>query len=54
VAWVNAHLITFGGPLFLAGRSGDLFGRKRLFLTDPVVFTTALLLWGLANRQNLE
>ena len=29
---VNAYLITFGGLLLLAGRLGDLIGRKRVFM----------------------
>ena len=33
LTWViNAFLITFGSFLLLAGRLGDLFGRKRVFL----------------------
>ncbi len=33
LAWVvNAYLISFGGLLLLAGRLGDLIGRKRVFL----------------------
>ena len=33
LAWVvNAYLITFGGLLLLAGRLGDLLGRKRIFM----------------------
>jgi MFS family permease len=33
LAWVmNAYLIAFGGLLLLAGRLGDLIGRKRMFL----------------------
>ena len=33
LAWVvNAYLIAFGGLLMLAGRLGDLIGRKRVFL----------------------
>ena len=34
LAWVvNAYLITFGGLLLLAGRLGDLIGRKTLFMS---------------------
>jgi EmrB/QacA subfamily drug resistance transporter len=54
LAWVvNAYLIAFGGLLLLAGRLGDLLGRKRLFLNGLVVFTTASLFCGLANSQNV-
>ena len=35
LAWVaNAYLLTFGGFLLLAGRLGDIFGHRRLFLWD--------------------
>src|SRR6478735_10540263 len=52
LTWVvNAYLVTFGGFLLLAGRLGDLFGRKRVFLSGVVVFTTAALLCGLAPSQ---
>jgi EmrB/QacA subfamily drug resistance transporter len=52
LAWVvNAYLIAFGGLLLLAGRFGDLLGRRSVFLTGMVVFTTASLVCGLAGSQ---
>src|SRR6188508_3461231 len=52
LAWVvNAYLLTFGGFLLLAGRLGDLYGQKRIFLLGIVEFTIASLLCGLANSQ---
>src|SRR3712207_2906078 len=45
LAWVvNGYLITFGGLLLLSGRLGDLFGRRRIFLTGLAVFVVASLL----------
>src|SRR5436305_9235106 len=44
LAWVmNAYLIAFGGLLLLAGRFGDLLGRKWLFMAGLTVFTLASL-----------
>ena len=49
LAWVvNAYVIPFGGLLLLAGRIGDLLGRKRMFLAGMALFTVASLLCGLA------
>ncbi|MFJ2186632.1 MFS transporter [Kitasatospora sp. NPDC087861] len=45
---VNAYLIAFGGLLLLAGRLGDLIGRKRVFVTGLTVFTAASLLCAVA------
>jgi EmrB/QacA subfamily drug resistance transporter len=54
LAWVvNAYLIAFGGLLLLAGRLGDLVGRRRVFLTGLVVFTLASILCGLAGSQEV-
>jgi EmrB/QacA subfamily drug resistance transporter len=54
LAWVvNAYLIAFGGLLLLAGRLGDLIGRKRIFMTGLALFTTASLLCGLAQNQGM-
>jgi MFS family permease len=50
LAWVvNAYLIAFGGLLLLAGRLGDLIGRRRIFLAGLGVFTTASFLCGIAQ-----
>lgn len=39
LSWVaNAYTITFGGFLLLAGRLGDLLGRRRLFLIGLLIF----------------
>ncbi|HKN93787.1 MAG TPA: MFS transporter [Thermoleophilaceae bacterium] len=52
LTWVvNAFLVTFGSLLLLAGRLGDLVGRKRVFLTGVVVFTLASLLCGMAPSE---
>jgi EmrB/QacA subfamily drug resistance transporter len=50
LAWVvNAYLIAFGGLLLLAGRLGDLIGRRRIFLAGIALFTSASLLCGVAQ-----
>lgn len=50
LSWVvNAYLIAFGSLLLLAGRLGDLIGRKRMFLAGTGVFTAASLLAGVAS-----
>jgi len=52
LTWVmNGYLITFGGLLLLAGRMGDLVGRKRVFLAGLVLFTAASIVCGLAGSQ---
>ena len=54
LAWVvNAYLIAFGGLLMLAGRAGDLVGRRRVFLTGLGVFTVASLVCGSAQSQTV-
>jgi len=52
LAWVvNAYMIAFGGLLLLAGRLGDLLGRRRVFLSGLVIFSVASLACGLAQNQ---
>src|SRR4051794_38207479 len=54
LAWVvNAYLIAFGGLLLLAGRLGDLIGRRRVFLTGLTIFTLASVACGAAGTQGV-
>src|ERR1700716_2023081 len=54
LAWVvNAYLIAFGGLLLLAGRFGDILGRKSVFMAGLLLFTVASLLCGVAQSQEL-
>jgi EmrB/QacA subfamily drug resistance transporter len=54
LAWVvNAYLIAFGGLLLLAGRFGDLIGRRTVFLAGLFVFTAASMACGLAQSQEM-
>jgi MFS family permease len=48
---VTAYAVTFGGLLLLGGRSGDLLGRRRIFIMGLLLFSAASLLGGLATSQ---
>src|ERR1700761_4152863 len=45
---VDAYAIMFGGFLMLAGRFGDHYGQRRVFVVALIVFSAASLLGGLA------
>jgi EmrB/QacA subfamily drug resistance transporter len=45
---VSGYALTFGGFLLLGGRSGDLLGRRRVFMAGLVLFCFFSLLCGLA------
>jgi EmrB/QacA subfamily drug resistance transporter len=54
LAWVvNAYLIAFGGLLLLAGRLGDLIGRRTIFLAGVTLFTLSSAACGLAESQTV-
>ena len=54
LAWVvNAYLIAFGGLLLLAGRFGDILGRKNVFMAGLALFTLASLACGASQTQEM-
>ncbi len=54
LTWViDGYLITFGGFLLLAGRFGDLVGRKKVFLSGLLLFVAASVLCGVSDSQTL-
>ncbi|GAA4357169.1 MFS transporter [Angustibacter luteus] len=49
VSWVlNAYAVTLGALLVVAGRAGDRYGHRRVFLVGTAVFTLASLACALA------
>jgi EmrB/QacA subfamily drug resistance transporter len=50
---VTGYAITFGGLMLLGGRAGDLLGRRRVFVTGLVLFSTASLAGGLAQGPGM-
>ncbi len=54
LTWVvDAYLITFGSFLLLAGRLGDLIGRKRVFLSGLTLFILASAWCGLSDSEGM-
>ena len=48
---VNAYALSFGGLLLLAGRAGDLLGRRKVFIAGLLLFSAASLAGGFATSQ---
>ena len=54
IAWVvNGYALAFGALLLLGGRSGDLLGRRRVFMVSLGAFAAASLVAGLASSAGL-
>ncbi|MEW2162819.1 MFS transporter [Streptomyces sp. NPDC007084] len=52
LSWViNAYTLTFGGLLLLGGRSGDILGRRRVFMFGVLLFVFASLLGGISQES---
>ncbi len=50
--WViTAYSLTFGGLLLFGGRTGDLYGRRRMFIIGIWLFSVASLLGGFATTS---
>jgi EmrB/QacA subfamily drug resistance transporter len=48
---ITAYAVTFGGLLLFGGRTGDLYGKRRMFMIGVAFFAAASLLGGLATSQ---
>ena len=54
LSWVqNGYALAFGGLLLLGARTGDLLGRRRVFMAGVAVFTVASLLAGIAPSSSV-
>jgi EmrB/QacA subfamily drug resistance transporter len=52
LTWVvDAYLISFGSFLLMAGRLGDLIGRKKVFMSGVTLFTLASVVCGASDSQ---
>jgi EmrB/QacA subfamily drug resistance transporter len=50
--WVmSAYLLCFGGLLLLGGRTGDLLGRRRVFMLGVALFAASSLVCGFASSE---
>jgi EmrB/QacA subfamily drug resistance transporter len=48
---VTAYSLAFGSLLLLGGRLGDLYGRRRVFITGVLIFSAASLVGGFATSE---
>jgi EmrB/QacA subfamily drug resistance transporter len=48
---ITAYAVTFGGLLVFGGRTGDLYGKRRMFIIGVATFAGASFLAGLANSE---
>lgn len=49
---VTAYSLTFGGFLLLGGRTADLYGRRKIFMTAVTIFALVSLVCGLAQSES--
>src|SRR6202048_5237917 len=53
ILWVlNAYILVYAVLLITAGRLGDLFGQRNLFIAGLAIFTIASALCGLSQDEN--
>ena len=50
---VTGYALTFASLMLVGGKVADAYGRRRIFVTGIVVFTTASLLCGLATSSEM-
>jgi EmrB/QacA subfamily drug resistance transporter len=48
---ITGYSLTFGGLLLFGGRTGDLYGKRRMFMIGVTVFAISSLLGGLAQND---
>jgi EmrB/QacA subfamily drug resistance transporter len=48
---ITAYSLTFGGLLLFGGRTGDLYGKRRMFMVGIAIFALSSLLGGLAQND---
>ena len=48
---ITAYSLTFGGLLLFGGRSGDLYGKRRVFMVGIAIFAVSSLLCGFAQNE---